>query len=226
MLYAAVFLVMGLSAGNIFSSVAFPPALPEPGTKVDEFFSARIRKELGKLPLVTELRARRGEWLECDAYPALDVADAAQSMTAALLQGSRAIAVQRIFWNRAERRLIGVVFLGGAMAGWPGVLHGGASATILQENLDRVAEGPEPGRMGQPGYVLQDFTINYRKPAYANRLYVVRAEIDGEAGGSVIGSRVRVRATFEKASDGLVLSEAHGTCSMSSDVSSKKTKIP
>ena len=213
MVYAAAFLIVGMGAGNLAGSLVFPPPLPEPGTQVDEFFAARTRAELGKLPLVKELRARRDAWLEYDAYMTLGPDDAARSMTATLLEGSRAIAVQRVFWNKAERRVIAVVFLGGAMAGWPGVLHGGASATILQENLERVAGGPDFGAARDGDYRLSDFTIRYRKPAYANRLYVVRAETEGNAEDGAQGeSGVKVKAALEDALDSSVVCEAHGTC--------------
>ena len=214
MIYATIFLVVGMGAGNLVSSLVFPPPLPEPGTEVDEFFAARARADLGKLPLVRELRARRDAWLEYDAYMALGPDEAARSMTAALLAGARALAVQRVFWNKAERRIISVVFLGGAMAGWPGVLHGGASATMLQENLERVAGGPEFGAEGKGDYRLRDFTIDYRKPAYANRLYVVRAEVEGGSEDGVpVQAEIKVKSTLEDASDGSIVCEAHGTCS-------------
>ena len=210
--YSTAFLLFGVLSGQLFCAVVFPPPLPEPGSQIDQLQLARARKALGALPLVKELRARRDVWLEYDAYMAMNPDEATKNMTAGLLQGSRAIAVQRVFLNKAEGRLIGVIFLGGAMAGWPGVLHGGSTATILQENLERVAGGPELGVEPRQDYQLRNFTIRYRKPANAGQIYVIRAEIDGDSNNTQGEHDVKAKATLE-ASDGTIVTEAQGVCS-------------
>ena len=211
--YTVAFLAAGLVSGQIFCGFAFPTALPEPGTPLDDYHVAHVRRRLGELPLVSELREHRGEWLEYDAYLAVSPEEGIHAMTAGLLQGSRAIGVQRVFWNKAEHRLIAVVFLGGAMAGWPGVLHGGGTAAMLLENMERVVGGPELGPAKRLDWRLRDFMVKYRKPATVNQIYVVRAEVDSEPDRSMSNKMlVKVKATLEFASDGGVVTEAHGTC--------------
>ncbi|KAJ9635383.1 hypothetical protein H2199_008386 [Coniosporium tulheliwenetii] len=59
--------------------------------------------------------------------------------THSTLPGSRALGhfgprtVQRTFYNPSTRELVQAVWLGGALSGWPGVVHGGAIATVLGE---------------------------------------------------------------------------------------------
>ena len=213
-LYTAAFLLFGLTTGNLLCAMILPPPVPEPESKMDEYFMAKARRDLSNLPLVKELRARREEWLEYDAYMTLDPDEAAHSMTATGFQGSRAIAVQRVFWNQSERRLIGVVFLGSSLAGWPMVVHGGASATLLLENLERVAEGPRLRSVGTGRATIQNLNISYRKPVHANQLYVIRAEVDkSDDSRPHSESPVQVKAVLEATSDGSVVTEAHGTCS-------------
>lgn len=56
--------------------------------------------------------------------------------------------VFRVFWNEAEKRSISVVFFGGGLSGWPGVVHGGAIATVLDEALGTVAVKSFPQKTG------------------------------------------------------------------------------
>ena len=45
-----------------------------------------------------------------------------------------------------------IVFLGGALAGWPGVTHGGVVATIMEENMERVASRNASDKQGMCGF--------------------------------------------------------------------------
>ena len=64
-----------------------------------------------------------------------------------------------------------VVWFGGAIAGWPGVTHGGVTATIMDENLGRCALRQFPSKTG----VTANLELNYLKPVVTNSFYVVRA---------------------------------------------------
>ena len=65
------------------------------------------------------------------------------------MAGARGLAVQRVWWNERERRAISVVFFGGGLSGWPGVVHGGTVATVVDESLGRVAILGLEGRTGE-----------------------------------------------------------------------------
>jgi len=67
--------------------------------------------------------------------------------------------------------VVTVVWFGGAIAGWPGVTHGGVIATVMDESLGRCAIRQFPGRSG----VTANLELNYLKPVVTNSFYVIRA---------------------------------------------------
>ena len=115
--------------------------------------------------------------------------------------GSRGLGVHRVFWNTAERRAITVLFFGGALAGWPGVTHGGAIATVLQEGLELVGEGD-----------AQMMQVRYLKPTLVRRWYVLRAELDEAVEERNGVGKVAVKATLETAEEGTVCASAMARC--------------
>jgi hypothetical protein len=44
--------------------------------------------------------------------------------------------------------MVAVIWIGGGLAGWPGVAHGGAIATIFEETMARMVRGPN-GNIGR-----------------------------------------------------------------------------
>jgi hypothetical protein len=60
-----------------------------------------------------------------------------------VMSGTRGLGVQRAFWNAETREMVAVVWIGGGLAGWPGVAHGGAIATVMEEVMARMVRGPE-----------------------------------------------------------------------------------
>lgn len=87
------------------------------------------------------------------------------------LSGSHGLAFQRIFYNKETGELVSVVYFGPATTGWPGVVHGGALALVLDETLGRCAILKFPARTG----VTARLELTYRAPTIASRYYVVRA---------------------------------------------------
>lgn len=77
-----------------------------------------------------------------------------------------------------------IVFLGEGITGWPGVVHGGALATILDETMGRAAFTSlkmEPGPEGKaPPGVTANLKIDYSRMSFAGRYYVVWARVKGE----------------------------------------------
>ncbi|TKA50474.1 hypothetical protein B0A55_12948, partial [Friedmanniomyces simplex] len=39
------------------------------------------------------------------------------------MQGAKGLGVERLFWDRSEKRLVAIIWLFGALSGWPGVTH-------------------------------------------------------------------------------------------------------
>lgn len=63
--------------------------------------------------------------------------------------GSAGIALQRVFWLEDDKKAVSLLWFGRGMAGWPGVVHGGALATVMDESLGRVALRLFPSKTGR-----------------------------------------------------------------------------
>lgn len=69
-----------------------------------------------------------------------------------------------------------MVFLGRGLEGWPGLVHGGALATVIDENMGRAAVRTFPERTG----VTANLQINYRAPAKSDDFFEVHTTVDQE----------------------------------------------
>lgn len=171
--------------------------------------------------MVQELRSRPHDWTELSVYGDLPESEKKSSMTAGAMGGSRGLGVQRLFWNEEEQRTICVVFFGGALAGWPGVTHGGTIATILQENIERLAtisntNKPNVAQRTREGSSKLDrLELQYLRPTLANRFHIIRTEFEGPKGEGIRPIKdIRVRATVEEVANEAVCVEATALCSL------------
>ena len=99
--------------------------------------------------------------------------------TGTSMAGSRGLGVERVFWNEKEKELVAVVWFGSALAGWPGVVHGGGIATVLGDKMALAAgllrdEAAEKDRAEIKRLEPTELELVYKKPTYANAFYVVR----------------------------------------------------
>jgi acyl-coenzyme A thioesterase PaaI-like protein len=169
--YATIFLMLGLTSGQYVRWVIMPPPHPEPGTKEDAALTAYIHSRAAKLPIVQSLSTDPA-WHSWDAYSLFSPEERAHRITTGPLGGSRGIGgYQRIFQNVDSGEFVSVVWIGGSLAGWPGVTHGGLIATILDESLGRCAISTFPEKTG----VTANLELNYRAPTVTNDFYVIRA---------------------------------------------------
>ncbi|KAK8103748.1 uncharacterized protein PG998_010781 [Apiospora kogelbergensis] len=168
LIYAVVFACFGATVGSLFRLSISPPPLPAPGTPEDRYVMAGIHERAAKLPIVRELSADPA-WQSWHAYEDRTNSEEKRrgSVTAGALSGSKALAYQRVFWNPATGELVNVVYFGGGTSGWPGVVHGGALATVLDETLGRCAILRFPSRTG----VTARLELNYKKPTVTNAFY-------------------------------------------------------
>ncbi|MCJ1439509.1 hypothetical protein MMC27_008903 [Xylographa pallens] len=193
LIYSALFILLGLTAGSYVRVLLVPPPLPLPTTPADLAALSTLNSAFASLPIVRELRSHPDEWNERSP--------ATNALTTHSMAGSRGLGVYRVFWNAKERRGITVVFFGGALAGWPGVTHGGAIATVLQEGMEMVGNGE-----------VEMMQVRYLKPTLARRWYVLRAELDeAEEERNGVGE-VAVKATLETAEEGTVCARAMARC--------------
>ena len=161
-----------MSCGQYVRLIVSPPALAPAYSKEDQLMQEFVYREGSKLPLVKSL-SEDPQWEAYDAYSDLDGDERSGRFTTGPLAGARALGgFQRIFANKETGEVIAVVWFGGAVAGWPGVTHGGIAATILDEQFGRCAVRQFPSGTG----VTANLDVNYRKPIMTNSYYVVRAK--------------------------------------------------
>ncbi|TAQ88712.1 hypothetical protein B7494_g2951 [Chlorociboria aeruginascens] len=200
-IWAAFFLLCGLTAGNTVRSIVSPLPPPEPDTEKDKKMVSYITSEAEKIPLVQSL-STDPDWKTWEAYSSFAPEDRKHRLTTGPLGGSRGLGFQRVFYNQESGECISVVFLGKALAGWPGVTHGGLIASLLDESLGRCAVKQLPAGTA----VTANLEITYLKPCVTGTFYVIRAlpkrEGSTERKGFVTG---RLETT-----DGIVLAEAKG----------------
>ncbi|EAW08866.1 PaaI family thioesterase [Aspergillus clavatus NRRL 1] len=174
LIYAGIFGGLGVAAGKLVDEKISPPALPgtvEDAAKLEEIY--RVYED--GLPIVRELR-KNPDFVESNVYEDITEELLARRFTSGPLRGSRGLALQKVFWNEKEKTVVSVVYLGSGLEGWPTVVHGGAIAAVLDENLGRAAIRHLPERTG----VTANLEINYRAPVYSGNFYTCHATVDPE----------------------------------------------
>jgi uncharacterized protein (TIGR00369 family) len=167
-------------SGSYVTMVIAPPSLPLPNTPEDELMVEFLSKKAKEFPIVKSL-SEDPNWTYVDAYggTAATTEERAHRLSTGPLSGARGLGgFRRIFHNSDTGEHISVVWIGGALAGWPGVTHGGVTATLMDETLGLCAVRQLPGRTG----VTANLELNYLKPVITNAFYVIRASPQKEGG--------------------------------------------
>ena len=219
-IYATVFLLSGLTIGQLVRFTVLPPPLPIPGSEEDIVYLTALHRDADRLPIVEELRLHPDEWIETEAYNDKGTLQRQSSLTAGAMSGSRGLAVQKIFWNEQENRSLGVVFFGGALSGWPGVTHGGCIATVMQEHMERLVANLDGG-FARPDGLAISLEMTYRKPTLANRFHLIRAEVEESDAHGQAEWPLITKAVLEDIDTGLVLAEASARCVRNTHESSR-----
>ncbi|KAM7205271.1 putative mitochondrial membrane protein FMP10 [Rhypophila sp. PSN 637] len=171
-LFAGTFLLLGAITGASLKLLVEPPEPPTPNSPEDEYTIEVLHDQAAKLPIVKQLTSDPAFVESWDAYETLSPKHKSQHLMAGVMTGSRGVGgYQRIWYNQSTGELVSVVFLGGATTGWPGVVHGGLLATILDESCGRAAFKQWAGKTG----VTARLELNYKKATLANGFYVIRA---------------------------------------------------
>lgn len=208
-LWATLSLTLGAVGGQFVVHTIAPPKLPEPWSREDGLLMADLTRRLddefkvkilrGKcLGVSKALKGDASGWVEVVPLPIeLGEAQEGTHKLRAQLEGAKGLGVERLFWERREKRLVAVVWFGGSLCGWPGVTHGGAIATQLAEKLSMAAGLAEGGsnevlaaatpqrlpgvgnhaKMLAPASTPDEpaqLSVNYVKPTFANNFYVLR----------------------------------------------------
>ena len=122
-------------------------------------------------PLVTDLRSKP-EFTESRPHLKWSEDMRKLSLTAGALAGPGRIVVPPIvFLEDGGKSLVMVAYLGNEVCGYPGFVHGGLLATILDEGLARCSFPVLPNKLG----MTANLNINYKKPTVAGQYIVLRA---------------------------------------------------
>jgi hypothetical protein len=162
-LWYSSILALGITTGLSARHFAAPLGLLPPGSPDDKLILQSLSQDIDNLEIVKRLRkesfnlhrdtsvvpsASPGSrkiwgkgWVELDVDPSKELEAGGKGLLGAM-SGTRGLGVQRAFWNEETKEMVAVVWLGGGLAGWPGVAHGGAIATIFEEAMARLVRGP------------------------------------------------------------------------------------
>ncbi|KAF4637654.1 hypothetical protein G7Y89_g415 [Cudoniella acicularis] len=170
-IYATFFLLIGLTAGQYTRLVVAPPPLPTAGSKEDQLMVDYLQSKAEKLPVVHSL-STDPNWVSYESYSSVPEEARGARLTTGPLAGARALGgFQRVFYNKDSGEAVTIIWFGGAIAGWPGVVHGGVIATVVDEVLGRCAVRKFPAQTG----VTANLELKYLKPIITNSFYVIRA---------------------------------------------------
>lgn len=159
--YAGI-LALGITTGLGARQFAAPLGLPAPGSPEDKLILQSLGQDVDRLDIVQSLRKQSFNlhtdaplttapgaekfkvkgWVEVDFDFAKGEAAEGRKGILGALSGTRGFGVQRAFWNAETKEMVAVVWMGGGLAGWPGVAHGGAIATVFEETMARMVRGP------------------------------------------------------------------------------------
>jgi acyl-coenzyme A thioesterase PaaI-like protein len=97
----------------------------------------------------------------------------AQNLTGGTLLGPDKIAVPPLQFSTADgSSFVSFQYLGPALCGHPGIVHGGLLATLLDEGLARCCFPALPNKVA----VTASLKIDYKAPCMAGQVVVLRAE--------------------------------------------------
>ena len=140
--------------------------------KPDDETALDIDQHIQSHPLALSLRADPNF---SESRPHLKIPDVLRvhNLTGGTLAGDRKLVVPPVIWNQKDgKSLVSICFIGEDLCGYPGIVHGGLLATLLDEGLARCCFPALPHKIA----MTANLSVNYRKPAPAGRYYVLRAK--------------------------------------------------
>ena len=132
--------------------------------EVDEFIKNH--------PVSVELRSSP-QFSESRPHMKIPESYRSHNLTGGTLLGTDKVVVPPYIWVEAGgKSLVSISYLGAALCGHPGIIHGGMLATILDEGLARCCFGALPNKIA----MTANLNINYKAPAKAGQFVVLRAK--------------------------------------------------
>lgn len=129
-----------------------------------------------------------------------------QNLTGGTLLGPDKIAVPPLqFTTEDGSSFASLQYLGTALCGHPGIVHGGLLATLLDEGLARCCFPALPNKIA----VTASLKIDYKKPTMAGQVVVLRAETTKVQGRKAwVKGWLETLADEERGEEPVVLAEA------------------
>ncbi|KAF2746480.1 Thioesterase/thiol ester dehydrase-isomerase [Sporormia fimetaria CBS 119925] len=129
-----------------------------------------------------------------------------QNLTGGTLQGPDKIAVPPLQFSTADgSTFVSLQWLGPALCGHPGIVHGGLLATLLDEGLARCCFPALPNKIA----VTASLKIDYKKATMAGQVVVLRAETTKVEGRKAwVRGWLETLPDVEKGGEPVVLCEA------------------
>jgi hypothetical protein len=175
-IWAAAFSILGYLAGRTATSYLNFFDHIERDSDEDRLLLAAILLAADDIPAVQQLLKHEGErdseWDELAIEP--HEGDVLLNET---LRGSMGVVTPRAFWNAKEQELWMVVHYGMALCGWPGIAHGGCTATILLEGMGRALNALEGRTQGVSLPEPEHLGLTYLKPVKAGNFYLLKAKL-------------------------------------------------
>jgi acyl-coenzyme A thioesterase PaaI-like protein len=134
--------------------------------------SFKINMFIDTHPLSTSLR-ENPDFTESRPHMKIPEELRGRNLTAGTLAGPDKIAVPPFtFSEKGGKSFVSIFYLGAAVCGHPGIVHGGLLATLLDEGMARCCFPALPNGIG----VTANLNIDYRRPAPAESFAVLKAE--------------------------------------------------
>jgi acyl-coenzyme A thioesterase PaaI-like protein len=129
----------------------------------------------------------------------------AQNLTGGTLLGPDKIAVPPLQFSTADgSEFVSLQYLGSALCGHPGIVHGGLLATLLDEGLARCCFPALPNKVA----VTASLKIDYKAPAMAGQIVVLRATTTRVEGRKAwVTGRIETLADDSKGEKPVVLTQ-------------------
>ncbi|KAI9103236.1 HotDog domain-containing protein [Phlyctochytrium arcticum] len=169
-------LLVGALAGSAATYQLLPPendSLTDASLEDDLAHEALLKAERDSHDYLNELRADP-QWKEMDPYEYLSGGRLHRNFTAGTLKGKGKFALRpALFCNKDMTECVAILHVGERLSGHDKIVHGGVTATLMDEMLARAIITSLPNQTG----FTANLNINYRRPVQTNQFIVLRSKL-------------------------------------------------